>query len=544
MKINQLPIQGTGITRTSKNIRAKDFVEPGDSVELSGNKPGVTPSLSSLSSRGVSREYAARILTQGKHVEPMPLESLPNVMHKTEKWQSNSKNGTFSTTMVYSPVNDCYYTGMMGKNEEDKSYGRKYLTALNTDGSVKWTYEKRSITADPAVDDKGNVYLRSQDHLTALDKDGKVLWECEALGSCKNFSREELHQRIDDQNEFEDHTPQPGPDGTVYILAAKDRYGDEGGVTAVKDGKVLWCSSVLPSDEYSDKRGPVLKAKNGSIYFSGIEKKEFKAGFLGLKKETLQRDVFTCLNPDGSEKFKIGISDFEVGGAYRSEEIGNFNIADDGSIYLSAHSQKFSKYSPDGEKLWDYNMKAFNSSGIEQIWLQGAPVPKKNGNVIFAANQRKSSELKWKGYLVELDPDGKEVWKRDFKAFVTSEPKIAENDNIYLKSTNDNEDIDNIHHFNNKGILMDEFTINRKEKSVSAIPGFTFGKDNTLAVETLQSEGKDTWNHTREIMLIPIDKITHPIPKLNDTDIQEAGKIEKSKDFIVINGVRVPVNKK
>ena len=538
MKIQQSSLQGAGITRNTKLNNQNKPADPKDTVQLTG-KSGLDPSLASLSSKGVSREFAAKILTKGNKIDPTPLDQVPKVFNKSRKWSSTAMRGTFSTGMIYSQKDDCYYTGMLGKGKTDIQEGRKYLTALNTDGSVKWTYDKVSITANPSVDDKGNIYLRSQHALTAIDKDGKELWTCKAEGSSRSQVREELHQRWYSNTEYEDHAPQIGPDGTAYILATKngDPY-DGGGVTAIKDGKVLWQSETNPSGDL----GPSFQVKNGNVYISKIIKKERRKGIF-RKKETVQMDVLSCMNPDGTEKFKINLSDFYQGGWSNPEEARRFSVADDGSVFIMNGSDKFTKYSADGEKLWDYEVKPFNSKGNENLWVQVAPIPTKDGKVLLSTAQRKISGMDWKSNIVEIDENGKETWHKEFKTFITSQPKLAENGDIFF-TTNDNKMTDGLVQLNKSGHMLNKFTFERGHEDIHGIQSVNFGPKGNIAVETLHSNGYGTWNHKREISVISTDRETSSAFTENGTPGNETGTIETTEKFVVINGVKVPLNRK
>ena len=235
MKIQPSSHQGTKISGNVNRNENTYPAEPEDSVQIGTDSGSGDLSLSSAIPAGVAKLFAKR----NKFLET-PLNQAEKIFSKSRKWKSDRIYGTFSTAVVHCPVGNCYYTGMIGGGDQDKKYGKKYLTAFNPDGSVKWSYDKESMTADPAIDSKGNIYVRSQDHLTALDKDGKELWKCEAKGSSGTENRERMHQSDHRKKSFEDHTPQIGPDGTVYILSTGDGIGKEdGGVTAIRNGKKL-----------------------------------------------------------------------------------------------------------------------------------------------------------------------------------------------------------------------------------------------------------------------------------------------------------------
>ena len=508
--------------------------EPQDSVKIEGNEVTGEPFLSSLASKGVSREFAAKVLMGKSDVETTPLDQAGKTFSSLREWKSERMHGTSSTSMIFCPVNKCYYSGMLGKGKQDEAYGKKYLTAFNPDGSVKWTYDRESMTSDPAVDSKGNVYVRSQNSLIALDKDGKELWKCEAKGSSSTNVRERMFQIDYRKKSFEDHTPQVGPDGTVYILASGDGIGKEdGGVTAIRNGKEVWRSKAYPSAD----KGPRFVVKNGNIYVSRIDKEQRKKGF--IFKEDVQRDVIACLNPDGSEKFRIYLSEQYVEGVTNPEEAKQFRVASDGSIYVYDNTRKFSKYSADGKKLWEHEVKSFSGSNNYEVWLQNPPEPTKDGNLIISVSQRRYSQNEITTVIAEMDGNGKVNWHKEFETRISGAPKIAPNGDIYFKTNDRKKGIDEIVHLAGNGTQLEKFTSKRKYSGIDAIQSYSFSPDGSLSVETLHTDGYNVdWNHSREIMVIP----SYSQRNTEKNQEQEAGTIEKTKKFVVIGGVRVPIN--
>lgn len=525
MKIQPSSHQGTKISGNVNRNENTHPAEPEDSVQIRKDSGSGDPSLSFITQEGISK-----LLMKRNKILETPLNQAEKIFRKSQKWKSDRIYGTFSTAVVHCPVGNCYYTGMIGGGDQDKKYGRKYLTAFNPDGSVKWSYDKESITADPAIDSKGNVYVRSQNHLTALDKDGKELWKCEAKGSSGTEDRERLHQNDHRKNCFEDHTPQIGPDGTVYILATGDGIGKEdGGVTAIRDGKELWRSKAYPSASL----GPRFIVKNGNIYVSRIDKEERKKAL--IFKEDVQRDVIACLNPDGSEKFRVNLSEQYSEGITNPEEARQFTVADDGSLYVYDSPRQFTKYSDEGKKLWEHEIEPFSTNQQYDIRLQFPPVPTKDGNIIISALQRRLSYNELTTVIAEMDGNGKVNWHKEFNTHISALPQIAPNGDIYFKTSDDKTGSDDIFHLNGEGRQLEILTAKRRARDVEAIQGYSFAPDGKLSVETLHTE---CYNHKREIMVVsPYSERVNGYDKE-----QEAGKIKKTEKFVVIGGVKVPVN--
>lgn len=534
MQIKQTGMQSQGITNTPFNAADKGYVEPKDTVQINDGSP---TAMSSVTSQGISREFAARVLLKSNNIESVPLDNLPKLIHKSQAWSSSSMHGTFSTAVVFSPKDKCYYTGMIGDKDVDKQNGKKYLTAFNEDGSVKWKFDRESITADPALDDKGNVYLRTQDSLIALDKDGKELWNCKAHGSSSNsLVREELHQRWYSNIEYEDHSPQVLPDGTVCIMATNDGSSfKNAGVMAIKDGKVLWQSEAL----HSGDKGPRMMVKNGKVYVSKIESFERKKGL--FRKETVQRDIIACLNADGSEKFRISLTEPYQDSWSCPSEARKFNVADDGSLYVVRDNKTFVHYSPDGEKLWEYES---NPTKPGNTWMQNVPVQTSEGNIVLSSIQRRASDLNWKTNVIELDSDGKELWTRELDYQIASEPKIASNGDMFFHFCQNDKKTEEIVQLNKDGHVINKISVQKGHEDIDAIMSFSLTPDDKLMIETLHSDGYGTWNHKREISVLSTDsELDLASPAAGDST-GETGVIEKTDDFVIINGVKVPRNRK
>lgn len=534
MQINQAGTQIQGIANTPVKTADQGPVEPKDIIQISGEN---SPSMSSIASQGISREFAAEILMHNNKVESVPLDNLPKLIHKSQAWSSGAMHGTFSTAVVFSPKDKCYYTGMIGDKDVDKNEGKKYLTAFNEDGSVKWKFDKESITADPALDDKGNVYLRTQDSLIALDKDGKEQWNCKAQGSSSNsLVREELHQRWYSNIEYEDHSPQVLPDGTVCIMATNDGSSfKNAGVMAIKDGKMLWQSEAL----HSGDKGPRMMVKNGKVYISKIDSFERKKGF--FKKETVQRDIIACLNQDGSEKFRLSLTEPYEDSWSCPSEARKFNVADDGSLNIIKDNNTFVHYSPDGEKLWEYESKPIKPGNR---WLQNVPAQTSQGNIVLSSIQRRSSDLNWKTNVIELDSNGKELWTRELDCQIASEPKIASNGDLFFRFCENDKKTEGIVQLNKDGVVINKLSVQKGHEDIDAIMSFSLTPDDKLTVETLHSDGYGTWNHKREVSVLSTNSELELASSSTGDSTGETGVIEKTDDFVIINGVKVPRNRK
>ena len=273
--------------------------------------------------------------------------------------------------------------------------------------------------------------------------------------------------------------------------------------------------------------------KNGNIYVSRIDKEQRTKAF--VFKEDVQRDVIACLNPDGSEKFRIYLSEQYEEGFTNPEEARQFTVADDGSVYIYDNPRKFTKYSAEGKKLWEHDVESFPQSQQHDIRLQFPPVPTKDGNIIISAIQRRYSYREETTVIAEMDGNGKTNWYKEFNTKISALPKIAPNGDIYFKTSDYKKRTDDIFHLNGEGRQLEKLRAKRRARDVEAIQSYSFAPDGKLSVETLHTEN---YNHKREIMVIsPYSERVNG----NSKD-RNPGTIEKTKKFVVIGGVKVPVN--
>ena len=547
MKIQSTSLQNVDLSQNLKTVAKSKTAASKDSVQIGGNN------LRSIT-QGVSNGVMGRILgtsTTGNYTDkakPTGINSAETVFTKTEKWQSSEMNGILSMPAVYSPANDCFFTGMVGKGYNDQKVGKRYLTAFNPDGSLRWVYRKESITAEPAFDDKGNIYIRSQNHITALDKNGKETWSCEAKGRSGLDDREEV---TDDELYEEDQPPQVASDGTVYTLVFNDTEDDSQygcNLAAIKDGKEIWRSvSINTSD---GENSFVVKGDNTYFY-----KPEKKPGAKGINDEEMFENVLCCMSSDNKEKFKIQVSEPYEGSPSFGPAASEFCVGDDGSIAVNLSEEKIALYSPDGVKQWDQKAATGRFSEENSIF-HGPPVILNDGKVLIKQLQRDNIERPWQTVLAKFNTDGKQIWKLDLCNHESSKPMISENGDIFIKVKNIEQKTDEIIQVNEKGRVINRFTEDRdedmleqffdeREEEISAIQSFELGPDNTLLIETFNPQNKDDkWVYNRGISVINTGKEYNPTSsKIGKTE-KEPGKIEKTKEYIVINGVKVPVHER
>jgi outer membrane protein assembly factor BamB len=202
------------------------------------------------------------------------------------------------------------------------------LIAVNSDGTLKWTYEigfDVGTESSPAIGDDGTIYLSATDGtLYAINPDGTLEWEYN-LGS---------HYRS---------SPSIGADGTIYISADVEGYQQSFLYALNPSGTLKWkCETSAVSF-----RAPAI-GPDGTIYVSsddgflyaissdGISKwNQLVAGsslaigaegtiYCSTYNFDSEPNYLYAINPDGSTKWRLQIE------GWPSAPV----IGSDGIIYL------------------------------------------------------------------------------------------------------------------------------------------------------------------------------------------------------------------
>lgn len=183
--------------------------------------------------------------------------------------------------------------------------GDGILYALNSDGTLKWTYTTgNTIYGSVTIGSDGTIYVGSYDkNLYAISSDGTVLWEYDIEGGVMVAS------------------PVVGADGTIYI-GSKDCT-----LYAINsDGTLKWSTTLYDSDPNAWIGGSVALASDGTIYVATMH-------------------TLCALWSDGTVKWSYYIGNHQ----YSTPSVG-----DDGTIYLGANGT-FYAFNPDGTLKWSYS---------------------------------------------------------------------------------------------------------------------------------------------------------------------------------------------
>ncbi len=209
--------------------------------------------------------------------------------------------------------------------------GKNCLAAINPDGSLQWLVTTNSIiTCSPNIGAAGSVYFGTQaGDLTALHPDGSVEWSLNlkgeidyspALGpdgslyvSVRGYGLIAIATRGVIQwsfsTSFPVSAPLVGPDGTVYFVVDYQLFALN------VDGTQKWVSNLKAYT--SPIFGP-----NGNLYVVGLE-----------YNDVTQENVSTILQLDQAGSLKAKKRDAAISGS-----LPTLRISADGTIYLDSQA--------------------------------------------------------------------------------------------------------------------------------------------------------------------------------------------------------------
>lgn len=220
-------------------------------------------------------------------------------------------------------------TGLFtGSNEGGRLY------AFNPDGSTKWTYKPPS-GGTVGIGDDGTIYTTAQDNVSnmyvaAIHPNGSKKWEL-LIG--KGI----------------DSAPAIGADGTIYIGSQDKNF-----YAINPDGTIKWKFATNDWVESPPAIGP-----DGTIYFGTSE---------------FGKDVnIYALNPDGTKRWS-----FPTGaGVYPGVVIGK-----EGTIYAGSRDGYFYAINPDGTLKWKYRSEGTEGSAYQSTTSSAID---KDGTIYYGA---------------------------------------------------------------------------------------------------------------------------------------------------------------
>ncbi len=144
-----------------------------------------------------------------------------------------------------SPAASGYYVNPAVATDGTIYVGGNALTALNPDGTVKWSYASGHTVVSPAIGDDGTIFAGKVNNsmLVAFDPDGNLLW-----------SRSDLNG-----------APTVGLNGDVYVVT-------ESGILYAldpSDGSMQWTYATGTTGQY-DREGVTVDA-DGNLYLCNTD---------------------------------------------------------------------------------------------------------------------------------------------------------------------------------------------------------------------------------------------------------------------------------
>jgi outer membrane protein assembly factor BamB len=389
------------------------------------------------------------------------------------------------------------------KGPSDHNYW--HIRAYDTDGSVKWTYDRDYATTPPVPDGNGNSCLRTRDRVVVLDRDGREIQSIPAHGSS-----------------WHDSPPAFGPNGEIYFITDNpDRSGTGDAnlrLCAYKDGKELWHYNGVGSYG-GDHR--VMAGKDGTVYLTASHHSKEKSfgGFLGVK--FVETPAVIALNPkDGSEKFIHKISQWDM---YTK---GNIAEGPDGTVYAYHGAHSLVALAPRGLKKWEYRQKdaqSFDNGAHSRLF--SPPVFDREGNIYIGTTTTANYP---EGYLISIDKYGKERWNRPIDGGLASPPQISPDGKLYCGSSK------------GKLLVFDAASGNQKEQyTVGDLgsDGFAFGENGELYITTRSAMAalqldREKLNEARFSSAMPADDSAAEDAQGPSIDVQDS--------YVIIDDVTLP----
>lgn len=324
-----------------------------------------------------------------------------------EKWWF--KTGAFVEGSGAIDNEGVIYFGSHKQGDKDNFF------AMYPNSTIKWSYDINGNVAStgPAIDENGIIYVgtahntHSGDRLFAFYPDGTVKWTY--------FTDEEIFS-----------SPVIDDDGTIFFCHITPEIPYSSYITALfPNGTLKWrykTNHVIYSDPAIGLDGTVYcGCHNGKLYAlypnNGTLKWRFSTGDWVARGPCIADDgtiifgswdshLYAC-HPDGSLKWKTYV------GAVTTPVIGI-----DGNIYVG-----------------NYYLSAINPENGSIKWQYDIPGYMRGGNPCVSADGIIYCGTIDPGYLVAVNPDGTERWKK-YIGECHFAPIIGEDGTVYVGSSN------------------------------------------------------------------------------------------------------------
>jgi len=427
------------------------------------------------------------------------VEKLEDQVIKEHSLWHYEKPGHTSCSTVYDKKNGAIYTGI-------GSLDKWYMTALNTDGTVKWTYPDEPAKSPPVQGKDGTIYFRTHDNLVAMSPGGKVLWK---------------HKT---DSHWTDSSPALGPDGSAYIVTGSGTYAshreENQSLVAIKNGKEQWRFNF--EGDYTGDPQPLV-GKDGTIYL-GAEKKVRKGFIFGEKKDT---PFLFAIKPDGTEKFRTKVKYWP---SYITTQLTE---GPDGTIFACHGDKELTAFNPDNGKVrWSYHLEdkvKVDHSGA-RARLNQVPEFDEDGNVYLASD---ISSCYPEGYLIKLDKFGNEKWSKSIKGGYSTKPHFGPDGNLWAGTGRGN-----LLSYDKSGDFKGSYRVGEMYGN-----NFSFGDDGEIFLNTTKriiafQPDMDKIPTETEKAMAGIDKTSE------SEEITEEPGIKVEDEFVTIGGVKLRKGRK
>ncbi|MDH2658540.1 DUF11 domain-containing protein [Methanobacterium formicicum] len=346
----------------------------------------------------------------------------------------------------------------------DTQYDIYRLVALNSNGTLKWTYtfsepEKSIITHTPILGPDGTIYvpLKSNGDMSYYQGTIMALKDCGTEAKCTWEYILPLELRDPPTGSSPIQSPVIGSDGTIYLGARMNI--DDGRLVIFalnSNGTQKWNYTVMDGDS-SSLVGSISLSKEGYIYFNALVRQylDYYSVFYALKDiQSSAICKWTYTIRDERSIFPVGYP----------------TIGPDGTIYVG-----FEKLISPGS--WNSYLYAFEDkdSYVMLKWIisefdriMAPPAISSNGTVYLGASDLVSKERNLYSFI-DLGSAASLVWKYPINNLESS-PIIGADGTIYVLSA-----LSPMHAINPNGTLKWTSNIPSSTKPAIAKDGTLYG---------------------------------------------------------------------